>query len=270
MARILHKRSSTTGVTPAATEIDLGEMAVNTADGKVFIKKTNGTVVEVGGGGSGTVTSVAAGTGLSGGTITATGTLAIDFATSGTSSASKAVRADDSRLSDLGSADAHVRNSCADHQAIRDLQGLWRLGLHDDDHAGPRGGSDQALSGGLAFLVHGGRDFSSRDNGSGGGKRQGRTVRSRLKWSPKRSSRPVDGGAIGFDYGRKNHHRAVLHDPGQHRLLAWHSSWRGIRDREGASRGLPDAASRQPSGDGQLHIGGHFSRLRIRLTDHHG
>lgn len=111
MARILHKRSSTTGVTPAATEIDLGEMAVNTADGKVFIKKTNGTVVEVGGGGSGTVTSVAAGTGLSGGTITATGTLAIDFATSGASSASKAVRADDSRLSNSRAPTAHTHSA---------------------------------------------------------------------------------------------------------------------------------------------------------------
>lgn len=113
MARILHKRSSTTGVVPSATEIDLGEMAVNTADGKVFIKKTNGTVVEVGGsgGGSGTVTSVAAGTGLSGGTITATGTLAVDFAASGTSSASKAVRADDSRLSDSRTPTAHTHSA---------------------------------------------------------------------------------------------------------------------------------------------------------------
>lgn len=110
MARILHKRSATTGVVPSATELDLGEMAVNTADGKVFIKKTSGVVVEVGGAGvsSGTVTSVAAGTGLTGGTITNTGTLAVDFASSGTSSASKAVRADDSRLSDSRTPTAHT------------------------------------------------------------------------------------------------------------------------------------------------------------------
>jgi hypothetical protein len=110
MARILHKRSATTGVVPSATELDLGEMAVNTADGKVFIKKTSGVVVEVGGAGvsSGTVTSVAAGTGLTGGTITNTGTLAVDFASSGTSSASKAVRADDSRLSDSRIPTAHT------------------------------------------------------------------------------------------------------------------------------------------------------------------
>ena len=110
MARILHKRSATTGVVPSATELDLGEMAVNTADGKVFIKKASGVVVEVGGAGvsSGTVTSVAAGTGLTGGTITNTGTLAVDFASSGTSSASKAVRADDSRLSDSRTPTAHT------------------------------------------------------------------------------------------------------------------------------------------------------------------
>jgi hypothetical protein len=50
MATILHKRSSSTGVTPAATELTLGELAINTADGKLFLKKTNGTVIEVGAG----------------------------------------------------------------------------------------------------------------------------------------------------------------------------------------------------------------------------
>jgi hypothetical protein len=120
MARILHKRSATTGVVPSATELDLGEMAVNTADGKVFIKKTSGVVVEVGGAGvsSGTVTSVAAGTGLTGGTITNTGTLAVDFASSGTSSASKAVRADDSRLSDSRTPSAHTH-------PVGDITGLF-------------------------------------------------------------------------------------------------------------------------------------------------
>lgn len=103
MARILHKRSSTAGVTPAATEIDLGEMAVNTADGKVFIKKTNGAVVEVGGGGSGTVTSVTAGTGLSGGTITASGTISANFGTA----AGTICQGNDSRLSDARTPTSH-------------------------------------------------------------------------------------------------------------------------------------------------------------------
>jgi hypothetical protein len=48
---ILHKRSSTAGVTPAAGSLTQGELAINTADGKLFTKKANGTVVEIGGGG---------------------------------------------------------------------------------------------------------------------------------------------------------------------------------------------------------------------------
>lgn len=48
MAKILLKRSATLGVVPLAGELDLGEMAINTADGKVFIKKTNNAVIEVG------------------------------------------------------------------------------------------------------------------------------------------------------------------------------------------------------------------------------
>lgn len=45
---IRHKRSSTAGATPAAGSLVAGELAINTADGKVFVKKDNGTVVEVG------------------------------------------------------------------------------------------------------------------------------------------------------------------------------------------------------------------------------
>jgi hypothetical protein len=45
-----HKRNSTTGATPAAGTLVTGELAVNTADGKLFTKKDNGTVVEIGGG----------------------------------------------------------------------------------------------------------------------------------------------------------------------------------------------------------------------------
>jgi hypothetical protein len=50
---IRHKRSSTTGATPAAGSLVTGELAVNTADGKLFTKKDNGTVVEIGGGSGG-------------------------------------------------------------------------------------------------------------------------------------------------------------------------------------------------------------------------
>jgi hypothetical protein len=44
---ILHKRSSTTGVTPAVNSLTPGELAINTADGKVFTKKTDGTIVSL-------------------------------------------------------------------------------------------------------------------------------------------------------------------------------------------------------------------------------
>jgi len=49
---IRHKRSTTTGATPSSGSLVTGELAINTADGKLFTKKDNGTVVEIGGGGS--------------------------------------------------------------------------------------------------------------------------------------------------------------------------------------------------------------------------
>ena len=47
-----HKRNATAGVIPPAGNLFVGELAINTADGKVFTKKDNGTVVEIGGGSS--------------------------------------------------------------------------------------------------------------------------------------------------------------------------------------------------------------------------
>tara|TARA_B100001173_G_scaffold256780_1_gene229003 strand:- start:979 stop:1296 length:318 start_codon:yes stop_codon:yes gene_type:complete len=51
---IKHIRSSIQGRTPTTAQLELGELAINTTDGKVFIKKSvsgTETVVEVGGGG---------------------------------------------------------------------------------------------------------------------------------------------------------------------------------------------------------------------------
>lgn len=60
---IRHKRSSSAGATPSAGSLVTGELAVNTADGKLFTKKDNGTVVEIGaGGGGGSGTTIYAGT----------------------------------------------------------------------------------------------------------------------------------------------------------------------------------------------------------------
>jgi len=50
---ILLKRSSSTGAIPVAGSLTVGELALNTADGKLFTKKTNGVVVEIVGSGGG-------------------------------------------------------------------------------------------------------------------------------------------------------------------------------------------------------------------------
>lgn len=45
MAKIQHKRSSTAAKIPLATDLSAGELAINTADGKIFAKKDDGTIV---------------------------------------------------------------------------------------------------------------------------------------------------------------------------------------------------------------------------------
>ena len=49
MANVIkHKRSGTASAVPAAGSLVAGELAINTADGKLFTKRDNGTVVEIG------------------------------------------------------------------------------------------------------------------------------------------------------------------------------------------------------------------------------
>lgn len=50
--QITHKRSSVADKVPQTTDLALGELAINTRDGKLFLKKDDGveTVVEIGGG----------------------------------------------------------------------------------------------------------------------------------------------------------------------------------------------------------------------------
>ena len=43
------KRSETTGAIPGANDISVGELAVNLADGALYSKKTDGSIIEVGG-----------------------------------------------------------------------------------------------------------------------------------------------------------------------------------------------------------------------------
>jgi hypothetical protein len=51
-SRVLSKRSAVPGRVPTIAQIDLGELAINTRDGKLFLKRDNGngacTIVEVG------------------------------------------------------------------------------------------------------------------------------------------------------------------------------------------------------------------------------
>lgn len=81
------KRSATPSSQPTTGQLELGEIAINTYDGKVFIKKDNGTasIVEVGaGGGGGGISSLNA---LTASTQTfATGTSGTDFAISSSTS----------------------------------------------------------------------------------------------------------------------------------------------------------------------------------------
>ena len=41
---ILHKRNSSPGITPSVNSLSAGELAVNTHDGKLFVKTINNTV----------------------------------------------------------------------------------------------------------------------------------------------------------------------------------------------------------------------------------
>ena len=57
-ARIKPKKSSTTGEVPQAADLEVAEIAVNTADGKLFVKHTDDSIKEISGGGGGAVDSV--------------------------------------------------------------------------------------------------------------------------------------------------------------------------------------------------------------------
>lgn len=45
MSTLLTKRSSTAGVSPVAGDLSVGELAVNTADGKLYTKHTDNSIV---------------------------------------------------------------------------------------------------------------------------------------------------------------------------------------------------------------------------------
>lgn len=51
-SKIQHRRSAVPGKVPTTAQVDLGELAINTRDGKLFLKRDNGngtfSIVEVG------------------------------------------------------------------------------------------------------------------------------------------------------------------------------------------------------------------------------
>ena len=51
--KIIIKKSSVSAKVPAATDLDVGELAVNLADQKLYSKNASGTVILVGSGGAG-------------------------------------------------------------------------------------------------------------------------------------------------------------------------------------------------------------------------
>ena len=63
-ARIKPKKSSAAGEVPQAADLEVAEIAVNTADGKLFTKHTDNSIVTISGGGGGAVDSVNGETGV--------------------------------------------------------------------------------------------------------------------------------------------------------------------------------------------------------------
>lgn len=50
MPTLITKKSSTPSAVPTAGDLQVGELAVNTADGKLFTKHTDNSIKEIGGG----------------------------------------------------------------------------------------------------------------------------------------------------------------------------------------------------------------------------
>ena len=48
MPKVITKKSTVVGKVPLATDLDVGELAVNTADKKLYTKHSNGNVILIG------------------------------------------------------------------------------------------------------------------------------------------------------------------------------------------------------------------------------
>jgi len=112
MATIQHKRSATAGAAPAAGSLTAGELAVNTADGKVFTKRDNGTVVAM----------ALEGHSHSAADITS-GTLGIARIPTGTTSSTVCI-GNDGRLSDARTPTSHTHGNITNAGAIGSSSGV--------------------------------------------------------------------------------------------------------------------------------------------------
>lgn len=73
---IRHKRSATASAIPSSGSLSTGELAINTADGKLFLKKDNSSVVEIGGAAAaGTLTGTTLASNVVTSSLTQVGTL---------------------------------------------------------------------------------------------------------------------------------------------------------------------------------------------------
>ena len=73
---IQHKRSSTATTVPTAGQLSAGELAVNTADGKLYLKKDNAAIVQIGGpAAAGDLTGATLASGVTASSLTTVGTL---------------------------------------------------------------------------------------------------------------------------------------------------------------------------------------------------
>ena len=73
---IQHKRSSTATTIPTSGQLAAGELAVNTADGKLYLKKDNASVIQIGGPAeAGTLTGATLAAGVTASSLTSVGTM---------------------------------------------------------------------------------------------------------------------------------------------------------------------------------------------------
>ena len=95
---IQHKRSATASAIPTAGSLSAGELAINTADGKLYLKKDNASVVQIGGPvDAGALTGITLAAGVASSSLTSLGTLA-----SLTVSGAGAITSDGYKLSSSG------------------------------------------------------------------------------------------------------------------------------------------------------------------------